>query len=250
MTSTYSIMSYNTHSCVGKDGKSMPLRIAEVIANQKADIVALQELDVGLRRTGFEDQACTIAEELQMFFRFHSCLHVEHGQFGNAILSKFPMKLVLAERLPVVPQLRRDESRGALWVEIRLNCRSVQMITTHLGITARERISQAEILLSSRWLSHPYCKPPIILCGDMNATPRSRTYKLFSGTLTDSQRTLGQQKSIPTWPSVLPFVCLDYIFVSSKVNVKSVSVIRNRLTRMASDHLPVVAEVELHDNES
>lgn len=245
MTSTYSIMSYNTHSCVGKDGKSIPLRIAEVISNQKPDIVALQELDVSLRRTEFEDQACTIAGELQMFFHFYPCLHVEHGQFGNAILSRFPMKLVLAESLPVVPHLRRDESRGALWMEIRLNCCSVQMITTHLGITVRESISQAEILLSSRWLAHPDCKPPIILCGDLNATPRSRTYRLFSGTLTDSQRTLGQRKSSPTWPSALPFLCLDYIFVSPKVNVRSVSVIRNRLTRMASDHLPVVAEVDL-----
>jgi endonuclease/exonuclease/phosphatase family metal-dependent hydrolase len=238
-------MTYNTHSCVGRDGKSVPLRIAEVIAAQGPDIVALQEIDVGLTRSGFVDQAGAIADELHMFLHFHPCLHVEQGQYGNAILSRFPMELVKAEGLPVVPSLRRDEVRGALWVEIQLDYCSVQMITTHLGLTVRERICQADILLGSQWLAHRDCMPPVIFCGDLNTLPTSRIYKSFGTVLTDTRGANKRRQLSPTWPSICPFLRLDYIFVSPLVNVRSASVIRNPLTAIASDHLPVIVEVEL-----
>jgi len=216
-----------------------------VIAAQGPDIVALQEIDAGLTRSGFVDQACMIADELHMFLHFHPCLQVERGQYGNAILSRFPMELVKADGLPVVPSLCRDEVRGALWVKIQLDYCSVQMITTHLGLTVRERICQAEILLGPQWLAHRDCMSPVIFCGDLNTLPASRIYRSFGTVLADTQRAANKRQLSPTWPSIFPFLRLDYIFVSPLVNVQSASVIRNPLTAIASDHLPVVAEVDL-----
>lgn len=118
MSKTFSVMTYNVHSCVGRDGKTSPLRIAEVIAQHGSDIVALQELDVGLVRSQQADQAQMIAQQLNMHYHFHPSLQMEKGQYGNAILSRYPMRLQKAAGLPTFPSRTPLERRGALWVEI------------------------------------------------------------------------------------------------------------------------------------
>ena len=113
-------MTYNTHSCVGIDGMTSPRRIADVIMEYAPDIVALQELDMGLSRTGSVDQAQFIADEIRMDYHFHPTLFIEEGQYGNAILTHFPMHVTRACHLPGLPGRTRLEKRGALWVEITI----------------------------------------------------------------------------------------------------------------------------------
>ncbi len=108
------ILTYNVHSCIGLDGRLSPERIARVIARQAPDIVALQELDVGRSRTGHLDQARAIADALEMSLAFHPTVTVADEQFGDAVLSPHPLRLVHAGTLPGLGL----EPRGAIWVEV------------------------------------------------------------------------------------------------------------------------------------
>jgi endonuclease/exonuclease/phosphatase family metal-dependent hydrolase len=246
MACEFSIMTYNVHSCIGSDGKASPSRIADVIGQAGPDIVALQELDLGLIRTGLTDQAQVIAEQLKMNFHFHPSLKVEKGLYGNAILSRFPMQLILARGLPIYPHHRRFEKRGALWVEIRIHDSRVQVINTHLALHRRERLLQADLLTGPEWLKHPDCHPPALLCGDINALPWSRVVRRFKESLIDIRNKVPGRGLQGTWPSRFPLLRLDYIFASPDVRVKNIRVLNTPLTRIASDHLPFMARIEAH----
>jgi endonuclease/exonuclease/phosphatase family metal-dependent hydrolase len=90
------LVTYNVHSCVGTDGKLDIPRVAAVIAALEADIVCLQELDVGRARTGGVDQARAIAELVKMHSRFHPAMFVREEQYGDAILTALPNRVVKA----------------------------------------------------------------------------------------------------------------------------------------------------------
>jgi len=236
------VMTYNVHSCRGMDGKLSPARIARVIAQSAPDVVALQEIDVRRTRTGGIDQAHLIAQHLGMEFEFHPTGSVEEGHYGDAILSHLPMRLVRAQALPVVGRL---EPRGALWVAIDVDGIEVQIINTHLGLRQWERRLQIDALLSDDWLGHPACKSPVVLCGDLNATPDSQVCQRLQSVLRDGQRTLNGRKPSNTWYSAYPMLRIDHIYVDPTIQVRDFTVSSTRMARIASDHLPLIAELEL-----
>ncbi|MBE0559037.1 MAG: endonuclease/exonuclease/phosphatase family protein, partial [Proteobacteria bacterium] len=170
-------MTYNVHSCVGKDRKASPERIAAVIAEFDPDIVALQELDFRLMRSGLADQAEMIAAHLNMCCHFHPSITLEEGHYGNAVLCKHPMALIKTCELPTLPGRRDIEKRGALWVEVSMSDRKLHVINTHLGLNGRERRVQTELLLGSDWIGNPSRTAPLIFCADLNALPISRVYR-------------------------------------------------------------------------
>ncbi|MCJ8520111.1 endonuclease/exonuclease/phosphatase family protein [Rhizobium tarimense] len=234
------ILSYNVHSCIGTDGKLDPARIAEVIAELSPDIIGLQELDVGRRRTGGTDQAHIIASLLKMEFHFHAALHVAEERYGDAILTALPMRFVKGGMLPST-----GEQRGAVWVEVTAGDKQFQIFNTHLGLRARDRMQQASSLLGPTWLGHPSCRETSrILIGDLNSVGRSAAYKQFASHLKDAQRASGSGLR-RTFPSRYPFMRLDHIFVSQEIQVVETQVVSTRLTRRASDHLPLLATIRI-----
>ena len=241
---TFSIMTYNIHSSIGMDNRVSPRRIARVISRVKPDIVALQELDTGLRRSGMIDQAHFIAERLEMEYHFLSTIRVEEGEYGNAVLSRHSMRLIKKGRLPLHPHYNNLEPRGAVWVEVEVAGRPVQVISTHFGLNWQERLFQAESILGHHWLAHPECRQPLVLCGDFNMLPGSTAYRRITRCLHDAQRKLKGRRPQPSWPVVFPFMRIDHIFISHDLNVIDIVVPRTPLTRAASDHLPVVAALE------
>lgn len=241
------IITYNVHSCIGMDGKISPERTARMIAQYSPDIVALQELDVGQKRTEDIDQAHLIAKKLQMEFHFHPTMHVEKGLYGNAVLTYLPMRLIKADKLPGLPHKPSLEPRGALWVAISVNGAEIQLLTTHLGLRPAERIAQAKALLGSDWLAHPECREPVILCGDFNATPRSPVCRRLRKRLHDSQLALNKHRPLSTYFGRYPLTRLDHVFVGSKVEVLNIKVPKTELTGVASDHLPLIVDVRIHD---
>ncbi|HJV65601.1 MAG TPA: endonuclease/exonuclease/phosphatase family protein [Geomonas sp.] len=245
MSKTFTIMTYNVHSCIGLDGQLSPLRIAEVIDRCNPDVVALQELDAGLERTQRVDQAHLIAQTLEMSFHFHSSIQVQEGGYGNAILSRSPVRLIKAGALPAEPVHPDFERRGAIWAEVELAGRKVQIIATHFGLNKRERICQAEAICGPEWLGHSECRPPAILCGDFNALPVSFAYRVLSRRIDDVQRRLKGKRPKGTFPVQFPFMRIDHLFVTEELKVKSVTVPKNAVTRLASDHLPLMATLEL-----
>lgn len=246
MPTRVSIMTYNVHSCIGSDGTASPARIAEVIALYGADIICLQELDIRLLRSGGEDQAREIADRLNMEFHFYPSLRLEEeGEYGNAVLTRFPLRAIKAGELPTLPGRRDVEQRGALWVKVTVGGRDLNIITTHLGLSRQERLAQTEELLGPAWTGSVECRPPIILCGDMNALRFSRVYRRFAAAFVDA---CGGKiwKAAKTWHSRFPLLRIDHVFLSPDVTVEKLVVPRTKLTRLASDHLPVVAVVTVN----
>lgn len=242
---TLRVMTYNVHSCIGMDGKLAPERIARVIARYAPDIVALQELDVGRARTEGMDQAHLIARHLEMDFHFHPALHLAEERYGDAILTHLPMRLVKAGALPGLPGKPWLEPRGALWVAIDVQGTQIQLLNTHLGLLPRERLAQVEALLGPKWLAHPDCRGPAILCGDFNALPMSRVCRRLRNRLKDAQSDLARHRPRGTFFGRFPAIRIDHVFVDTGFEVTGIEVPDSELARVASDHLPLIVEVRL-----
>lgn len=232
------ILTYNVHSCIGTDRRIEPTRIADVIAETGADIIALQELDVGRKRTGGVDQAHMIASLLKMEAHFHPALHVEEEKYGDAILTALPTRLIKAGPLPSV-----GEMRGAIWVQVDLAGAHLNLLNTHLGLRRIDRGRQATALLGEEWIgSANFQAAPAIICGDLNAIPLSPAYKMLARHFRDAHL-LAARRPRATYPSRLPVLRIDHIFVSDGLGVTSATVPTTPLARRASDHLPLLVSV-------
>lgn len=233
------VLSYNVHSCVGTDGQLSIRRIAKVIAKANPDVVALQELDAGRRILGC-DQADAIARELEMQFHFHPVCGEHTQSFGNAILSRYPLKKIDAWHLPALARSFLFEPRGVLWVEVNFNGRPVQVLNTHLSVWVPELKKQILALRGMKGLAQAAEAGPAILCGDFNFTPGSVFYKNLAESWEDVHRGLGVAGH--TWISQWPVRRLDYILKKGNFSAEPVKLARTSLERSASDHLPVIAD--------
>ena len=238
------IMTYNVHGCVGVDRKLDVGRVAAVIAQCKPDVVALQELDVCRARSGNVDQAHAIASRLGMTFHFNSAMNIAEEKYGDAILTNLPMRLVRSGGLPK-PRLRGLEPRGAVWVAVEADGCEVQVINTHLGLVPLEQRGQMACLLGRDWVGNPDCQRPAILLGDFNATTRYAVYRTAVQHLRDAQKLLGDKRVIPTFPSRYPVLRIDHMFLTEGLRVRDVYAPAGPLAQSASDHLPLVADIEV-----
>jgi endonuclease/exonuclease/phosphatase family metal-dependent hydrolase len=226
-------LTYNVHSCRGMDGHANPGRIAQVIDACRPDIVALQEVDVGRARSGSVDQAKAIAAHLRMNAHFHPALHLQEEQYGDAILTPLPSRLIKAGSLPSL-----GEPRGAIWAAIDLGGVELHVINTHLGLRRRERMMQVSALLGPGWLFHPELQDrPAVLLGDFNAVPGSAAFKNLAQFWPAVRPAVGRRGA--TFPSRFPILRLDHIFAGPGVTPVAAQVHSDIYMRRASDHLPV-----------
>jgi endonuclease/exonuclease/phosphatase family metal-dependent hydrolase len=238
------IATYNVHGCLGTDGRVAPRRVARVLEQFDADIIALQELDAGRARSRSEDQLSIIAQELGLQACF--CVSVEHQgeRYGHALLARVPMKVMRRDRLPGVPG-RPREPRAAMWVTVEWLGRTLHVIGTHLGLGKDERWNQINALLEPEWLGGLNGQDPVVLCGDLNLHPGSRGYRRIATRMRDVQAHAPRHVACRTFPALFPVRCLDYIFVSTHFTVHAARVPRDALTIMTSDHLPLVSDLDV-----
>ena len=146
---TLRLMTYNVHRCVGTDRKLDVERVAEVIAAEKPDVVALQELDVLRARTKGVDQAHRLAELLKMSFHFHPAMTVEEELYGDAILTALPERRIKAKGLPLY---RRVPRAGAPWtpMQARALCHSQTVVALALSGSQRQILEARLSLLGRR----------------------------------------------------------------------------------------------------
>lgn len=239
----FRVATYNVHGCVGMDGQRSEQRIAEVIAMLDVDVIGLQELDLNRRRSAGVDQAAVIAKHLGWHHHFYPALRAGDEHYGDAVLSRYPMRLRQARELPSVTTRVCPESRAAIWVEVETPGGKVQVINTHLGLGRRERFMQAQLLAGPEWLGSVGSDDPLILLGDFNSLPGSPSFQLLARQLRDARTFIRPTPRLRTFPTRLPLVAVDHILVNDRLRVDSIKVVRAAATRIASDHFPLVAEL-------
>lgn len=240
---SFSVLTYNVHSCIGTDRKLDVSRVAEVIRELDADIVMLQELDVGRLRTGNTDQAYDLASLLEMKHHFHAAMHVESERYGDAILTRHPIQLVRSGLLASI-----GEPRGAIWAEVILHGQPINVINTHLGLRSVERIAQVAELMGPDWMGSERCRQsPTVFGGDLNAIPSSAAFRSIKMKTQDGVR---WRRFPSTFPSRFPMVRLDHILHSVGLEMTNISSVRTARTKVASDHLPLLAQFRFTRSET
>jgi endonuclease/exonuclease/phosphatase family metal-dependent hydrolase len=228
------IGSYNIHSCVGLDRRCSPARVASVLKELDCDIYALQEVDNEPSEEDDSRQLEYLSEAMDMAAVPGLRIVRHSGEYGNALLTRFPIVSVHRHDLSYGKWL---EPRGALDVELDIGGRALRVMATHLGLSRAERRFQWRQLLAAVASSPP--DHPTIVLGDMNEWfPRA-------GTLRDAHRILGKALAPPEFPSFWPFLALTRIWVRPVQAIVSVSVHATPLARRASDHLPLRAEIDV-----
>jgi endonuclease/exonuclease/phosphatase family metal-dependent hydrolase len=236
------IATYNVHKCRGLDRRTSPERIADVIDELDADIIAIQEvlnLQDGLPRY---DQARTIHKRFRNYeWRFGENRTLHGGPYGNMTLSRLPIQFCRNYDLT----WRHRERRGCLRTDVLLAPGMVlHIFNVHLGTSFFERRHQSRKLLSKELLNSLDYQGPRIVIGDFNEWTRG----LVSRSMADAFESIDFRKFKRygrTYPGILPLLHLDHFYYDKQLSLSSFRLHRSRTALIASDHLPQVAEFEM-----
>ena len=231
------IATYNIHRCRGMDRRTMPQRIAEVIREMDADVVALQEV-IGAGPSG-AGQAEEIGAALGMGWVMHSVRQLRNHNFGNVVLSRFPIMHHGSYELT----WRTCEERACQRVDVDLGeaC-TLHIYNVHLGTAVLERRYQAARLAA--FVHDHRIKGPKVILGDFNEWMKGLATKTLSS-LFKSIDIVEHLRRRRTYPGLFPLLHLDHIYYEGDVQVRSLQLVRTRKALMASDHLPLVADLRI-----
>lgn len=228
---TLVVASYNVHGWVGTDRRFDPERIGRVLAEIGPDLAALQEVR---DRPGAPDPLDRIASDLRAEAVRGVTLQLGPGTQGNALLSRLPLDRIDKLDLSVPGR----EPRGLIDVTSSALGEPLHLMATHLGLAAAERRVQVQRLVARLQDASPGVR---VVLGDMNEWVRG------VGALRPLHRRLGRAAGPRTFPASFPLFSLDRIWVAPRGRLRRLWVHRSPLARLASDHLPVVAELEVGD---
>jgi endonuclease/exonuclease/phosphatase family metal-dependent hydrolase len=209
------VATFNVHHCEGRDGRVDVARIARVIASTRADVIALQELDLGLARSGFVNQPGELARATGTTIEFHPLIRSGEGRYGVALAAREPLE---SEKIPL-PRIAREEPRAALVARWQ----GTTVVATHLSRARRARRAQVEALAALARKA----PLPVVLMGDLNE-PLSGLGPLLEAGFAGPRRTLSRSRRI------------DHILAGPGLRITAFELVRTR----ASDHPALVAEVE------
>jgi endonuclease/exonuclease/phosphatase family metal-dependent hydrolase len=243
------VLSWNIHRAIGVDRRFLPERIARVLEYHNADVVALQEVDDGAPRSRGLDLARELATAVG--YEHHAIGHnvaLRKGRYGNATLSRFPIQRERNIDL-TVGFLRR---RGCQHTRIALRTpsgrtRRLEVFKLHLGLSARERDRQVALLARSREFSSLPFGVATVVAGDYNDW-RSLLRPFFVDMLGFRSATGGnreRERAIATFPSFFPQGALDRVYYRGPLRLAAARRCRLALSRVASDHLPVIVDFDL-----
>ncbi|MFD0616116.1 endonuclease/exonuclease/phosphatase family protein [Paenibacillus sp. GCM10027629] len=229
------VMSYNIHHAEGSDGKLALKRIGDIIKDSQADVIGLQEVDNNFGpRSNFEDQAKLLSEYLGMEYAYGANLDNGGHQYGTAVLSKYPIVSSQNHLL-----FSTSEQRGLLETVVDVKGTQFRFFNTHLDhLKAEERTRQIKEVLE--WGGKN--EGPAIFVGDFNAIPDSAEMQPMMQAYNDVFGSLGQNEDY-TDPLPKPVKRIDYIFASENIGMKNADVLLTETTRVASDHLPIIADL-------
>ncbi len=244
------VLSYNIHRAIGVDRRFRPERIASIVGYYDPDVTMLQEVDDGAPRSRGLDLGKELARALG--YEHYAIGHnvaLRTGRYGNATLSRWPIQRERNIDLTVGFMRRRGCQHTRIAVKGPSGrTRRLEVFNLHLGLSAREREHQVALLTRSREFSSLPFDVATVVAGDYNDW-RSLLRPLFvdmlgfrSATGGDSER----ERAIPTFPSFFPQGALDRVYYRGPLRLAVARRCRLALCRVASDHLPVIADFELH----
>ena len=238
---TLRVLCYNIHYGQGNDGEYNLQRLANVIKAAKPDLVALQEVDVGVKRSGRLHEVKILGELTNLKSHFGPTQHYEGGLFGNAVLTNLPVESALIQPLPyteATPEVT-TYPRGAISVVVTLpNGERLNFISTHFQHNVEaDRVAEARAINQLFGVD----KMTTILAGDMNAEPGSEPIRI----LDEKWKNAIDAGAAPSAPSANPRSRIDYIFYRGE----SLKMISSEVISepMASDHCPVLAVFEFRN---
>lgn len=218
-------VTYNVHKCRGMDGRVNTTRIAEVLREVDADIVALQEV--------MDHQAEAISDEIEMPFAIGENRKYRGFGYGNVILSRMPISGSRNYDLSV----RGREERGCLRTDLEIKDAGVlHVFNVHLGTAFVERRHQGRKLIAPELLTDVDLQHPRIVLGDFNEWTRGLATHLLC-----SHMKSAEFKS-RSYPGFLPFLHLDHIYYDEALQLEKLALHRTRRSLVASDHLPLVGD--------
>src|SRR5215471_13540962 len=239
--STFRVATYNTHKCRGIDGRIRPVRVADVLRELDADVIALQEIVSlsGGRRE--QNQAQYLADAVGFEFRIGETRKLRGAAYGNVVLSRFPVKQVEVYDLTA----SRREPRGCIRCDVEVGPgKIVHLFNVHLGTGYLERRKQAQMLMSREVLRSPLLKHPRLVIGDFNEWTRGLVSRNLQHEFESVDIELHLQRKT-TYPGVLPIMHLDHKYFDRHLILEEFLLHRSRMALVASDHLPLLAEFRI-----
>ena len=226
------VATYNIHRCIGADVRRDADRVASVIRELDADIVGLQEVDARYHVEDGDDQAEYLANATGMSAVYGPALIRHSGSYGNAVLTRWPVKGVRRVEIGVPGR----EPRALLDTDIEVAGVPVRVLVTHFGLRHSERRLQTEMLVRAVGHHSDRCT---ILLGDFNEwAPVGHTLRRLNAVF-------GRTPAVRSFPSPLPSLALDRIWVHPPRALVDLRAHRSRLAGWASDHLPVLGVLEI-----
>ena len=224
------LATYNIHRAVGSDGRMDPDRVARVVHELDADVVALQEVGFGYELPGA--LLSTLGETMNAHVIEGATLRNEHGHYGNAVLTRIAP--TQTQRIDL--SVGRREPRGAIELDIEIADSRVQIIATHLGLRPAERRHQIRCLIDRLQDSSVDVR---VLLGDLNE------WFLWGRPVRWLHRIFDETPALATFPASRPRLALDRLWVTPLRALERVYVHDSELARIASDHLPLVGELRI-----
>lgn len=238
------VITYNVHKCIGRDRRYDPDRIREVIAHYDPDLVLLQEVDEGARRSSGHRQVDVLGDLLGLRHRtFYPNVRVRSGgHYGNAILSRF----LITESRNIDLSIPLTMRRSVLHARVRVRppsggrSRTMHVFNLHLGLAQVLRKWQLRRFLASHPFVSLHDRTPVIVGGDFNdvwgllGTRHLRPFGFRTA-----------ERRIKTFPATAPALALDAIYLLGDIDLIDLSRSRLDVARQASDHLPLIADISL-----
>ena len=246
------VLSYNIHRAIGVDRRFLLRRIAEILAHHNADILLLQEVDVGVPRSRRLNLASELAEQLEYpYCAVGLNVKLRTGMYGNATLSRFP----ILEKRNIDLTIGTRKARGCLFTKMELLSSNDQkqglelaLFNLHLGLAGKERVQQLELVIRSPEFGELSSMNPCMVAGDFNdwRTRLPTSLKENHGFACANEHS-SKKAMRATYPSFAPTLALDKIFYRGRMRVLASRRCRLRVSKVASDHLPVLVDFDISE---
>lgn len=222
-------MTFNIRTCHNLNYEYVPNQTIQTIINERPDIIGINEMDYMNERNGFTDMPKIMAERIGYNYYFGKSIDFQSGEYGNMIMSRYPIKSVSNIPIPDRDDTYEQESRAIIKSRIDVDGHQINVFVTHYGLSVPERINAVNT--SINLLDENI---PTIFMGDLNCKPDSEE-------LHPLYMKLKEMSTMLTFPSDKPIEKIDYIFTSNHFTVESSYV----LDKQVSDHKPLIMSLNL-----